>query len=198
MDDLHGTRTLAPRERWLLVLLGGVLGAVIGPAGFWLRGIDATERLRERTGSTGSTRVSHWDAAFAAIGTSSVQLGFMLIAGIATAALTPTLVRWLERRAHHETRAFYPRAAVAGLGFGVAATMVTAMGIFIVMLAIGTASADPSTSVEDAGGLVLGAGTFAPLVAIVAPFFFLKWIALFGVPFGLLFGRLVRWLLRRG
>lgn len=198
MDDLHGTRTLAPRERWLLVLLGGVLGAVIGPAGFWLRGIDATERLRERTGSTGSTRVSHWDAAFAAIGTSSVQLGFMLIAGIATAALMPTLVRWLERRAHQERRAFYPRAVAAGLVFGVAATMATTIGIFIVLLVIGSVGGDSSTSVGDAGKLVVGAGMFGPIVAMVAPFLFLKWITLFGFPFGLLFGGLVRWLARRG
>ena len=199
MNESAESRRLTARERWGLALLGGALGAVIGPAGFWLRGLEATERLRERSGSASGPSLP-WASAFGTIGTSPTQLVFMLLAFIATVALMPVLIRWLEQRAGHPAGAFYGRAAAAGVALGTAATILTTMGIFVTLLVVGAVHPDYATSQEGVevtvGGLAAGTAVFAPIVGMVAPFLFLKWIVLFGVPFGLFFGALVRRLAR--
>ena len=200
MDESSKGRRLGSRERWGLSLLGGALGAVIGPVGFWLRGLEATERLRERSGSTSGQSLP-WTSAFGTIGTSLTQVAFMLLAFIATAALMPVLIGWLERRLDRPAGAFYARAAAAGIALGTGATILTTMGIFVTLLVVGAVHPDYATNQEGVGvtvgGLAAGTAVFAPIAGMVAPFLFLKWIVLFGVPFGLLFGLLVRRLARR-
>ena len=191
----HAKRRLTPRSRWELVALGGLLGAVIGPTGFWLRGIEATMRLRERTGSVSGPPL-RWSAAFRWIGTGPSQLGFVILAFIATAALMPVLLRWLEERAGRSAGAYYSQAAIAGTALGTGATVLTAMGIFLTLLVIGVANPEYTGTTAPAGasivGMVVGATVFAPIIGVSTPFLYLQWILLFGVPFGLLFGVLVR------
>lgn len=181
------------------MLLGGALGAVIGPVGFWLRGLEATERLRERSGSTLKPPLP-WTSAFNAIGTDRTQVAFMLLAFVATLALMPALLRWLEARAGQSGGGFYGRAAVTGVAFGAAATILTTIGIFVSMIILGTVnpeyagtSGGPEATL---GQVAAGTAVFAPIAGVTAVFLFLKWIVLFGVPFGLLFGVLVRRLAR--
>ena len=125
----------------------------------------------------------------------------MGLAFVATLALMPGLISWLERRAGGGAAGFHGKAAVAGVVFGVGATVLTAMEIFIVALLVGLVN--PGTAAPEAGivatigGLIAGITVFAPIVGAVMPFFFLSYIVLFGVPFGLLFGVLVRALASR-
>ena len=202
MGESSGGGRLTRRQRWTLVLLGGALGAVIGPVGFWLRGLAATQRLRERTGSTRAGRPLEWSSALDAIGTGRVQIAFMVLAFFATLALMPLLLRWLEERVDHPAARFHALAAVAGVAFGTAATVLTAMGIFVTLLIVGMVhpgyGANASSTGASVGGLAFGVALFAPLVGAVVPFLFVKWIVMFGVPFGLLFGLLVRRLSQPG
>jgi hypothetical protein len=56
-----------------------------------------------------------------------------------------------------------------------------------------SAGADPAES----GSAILGGGLiFGPLLGLVAPFLFVRSIVALGVPFGLLYGALVRHLAR--
>ena len=185
----------------MLALFGGALGAVIGPVGFWLRGMDATERLRERTGRSGAAPALDRLTALDAVGMSPPQIVFMLLAFLSTAALMPLLIRWLEQRATRSAGPYYARAAIGGVVFGTGATVLTAMGIVITLLivgAVGPAEGGARAGPTTLGGMAAGVAVFAPLVGITTPFLFIKWIVLFGVPFGLVFGTLVRQLRHGG
>ncbi len=199
-ESVEAQAGLSPRARWMLVLVGALLGALIGPTGFWLRGLEATEQLRERSGSAPGPPLP-WSAPFTSVAASAPQVIFMTIAFLATGALMPLLIRWLERSADRPAPGFYPRAAVGGILLGFGATILTAMGIFLALLVVGIVNPDyagtTGRATAPAGAMAVGAAVFAPIVGITVPFLFLKWIMLFGVPFGLLFGAAIRWLDRR-
>ena len=194
-ESVEAQARLSPRARWMLVLIGAFLGALIGPTGFWLRGLEATERLRERTGSAPGPPLP-WSAPFTSIAASAPQVAFMAIAFLATGALMPPFIRWLDRYADRRARGFYPRAAVGGILLGFGATILTAMGIFLALLVVGIANPDyagtTGSANAPAGAMAAGAVVFAPIVGLTVPFLFLKWIMLFGAPFGLLFGMAIR------
>ena len=194
---------LSRRARWLLALLGGALGAVIGPTGFWLRGIEATERLRARSGRAAELGVVDINALAAGVGSHPIQLVFMLLAFGATLVVMPFLIRWLERRVDEPVSRYYPGSVVSGIVSGTAATVLTATWIFLTILVVGFVNPQYAATVQEpmtgatVAGLLAGAAVFAPAVGLVTPFLYVKWIVLFGVPFGLLFGLLVRRLARR-
>ena len=182
------------------MLLGGLAGACIGPIGFWLRGLAATERLYERSGSGLPRPPVAWTSALDALGTTGTRLAFMLVAFLGTVVLMPLLLRWLEMQLGRSGGSFYTRAAAAGIVLGIGATMLTALGIFVTLLLVVSMTPPRGAPETDNGttlmSLIAGAMVFGPLVAVVMPFFFMPYIVLLGVPFGVVFGALVRWLAR--
>ena len=185
---------LTPRRRWQLALAGAIVGGLIGPTGFLLQMRLSTYR------STGKDLVSfpgppsRWAKNLDfLVGTAGARV-FLIFAFIATLALMPLLIRWLESRIDATRGSYYTGAAVGGVFFGMAATFLVGWGLAVAALAAGIAtgaggSADTGTTLV---GMAGGIFVFGPLVGLFAPFFFVLPIAGFGVPFGIGSGMAVR------
>jgi hypothetical protein len=188
-----GAVVLTPRQRWALAIAGAILGALIGPTGFLLQLRLATYR------STGSDLMTfpgppaRWARHLDMLGSMAGMQVFLACAFGATLALTPFLIRWLERRIHWRAASYYSSAAFAGITLGILATVLVAWGLAVAALYIGA-----STGAVDASGgasflgMLGGVLVFGPLVGLFAPFFFILPIVGAGVPFGLLYGLVIR------
>jgi hypothetical protein len=176
--------SLTTNTRRTLVVGGALIGALIGPLGFVLR----TDLISEAT----PTAAGRFLRAFATTGGGLV---FVAVAFVATLVLMPALIGWLARQAHRTAAPFYFRAALAGIVFGVAATVLTTAGLMVAALVAGALSPTAPPESRGASGVAalgIGALMFAPLMGMFAVPFFVTSIVAFGVPFGLLFGALVR------
>ena len=112
---------------------------------------------------------------------------------VATLILMPSFLRWLERRTERDRGRFYLQASLGGAGFGAIATALIAWGLMIAALIAGSlTNAGNLSAGESSVALVGGSLIFAPLVGLAAPFMFIPSIVGLGIPFGLLFGFLVR------
>ncbi len=200
IDDLppRVDGVLTPRRRWQLALAGAIVGALIGPSGFLLQMRLSTYRATGKDLVTFPGGPSRWARNLEGLVSTAGMRVFLLCAFIATLALMPLLLRWLESRIDRSRGSYYTAAAIGGVFFGIAATFFVAWGLAVAALVTGVATgvggpSDPGTT---ALGLVGGALVFGPLVGLAAPFFFILPIAGFGVPFGLGWGALVRRLMR--
>ena len=194
-DDLPepGALVLTPRQRTTLAVLGAVLGAVIGPTGFLLQLRLSTYR------ATGSDLMAFpgppatWARQLDVLGSMAGIQVFLVVAFGATLALTPFFIRFLERRVHRPAASYYFGAGFGGIVLGTVATVLVGWGLAVAALYIGA-----STGAVDASGgatvlgMLGGVLVFGPLVGLFAPFFFILPIVGAGVPFGLLYGVLIR------
>ena len=190
-------RALTPRRRWLIAIGGALLGGIIGPSGFLLQMRLNTYR------ATGSDLVSfpgppeQWGRNLQMIGSTNGGLVFAICGFVATLALMPFLVRWLERRTHLAPRAYYGGAALGGILFGTVATFLVAWMLALAALIAGTVSSPgDSTLATNAVALLGGVFVFGPLLGITMPFFFVLPIVGVGVPFGVLHAAIVRRIVR--
>ena len=188
---------LTPRQRWGLSLAGGILGAIIGPSGFLLQMRLSTWR------ATGEDLVrfpgspARWADAIAAIGKVGALQLFILFGFVATAAIMPRLVAWIEARVDRPARAYYTSAAAGGVVLGFVATFFVAWMLAVAALVVGLATGSPAPGLGT-GALALfgGALVFGPLVGLFTPFFFVLPIVGIGIPLGLGYGVIVRRLAR--
>ena len=189
-------RALPPHRRWTIVLGGALLGAIIGPSGFLLQMRLNTYR------ATGSDLVSfpgspeRWGKSLQMITGTNGGLVFAVCGFIATLALMPFLVRWLEARTNRPARSYYTGAALGGILFGAVATFLVAWMLSLAALIAGTISSANATVAENAVALLGGVFVFGPLVGITMPFFFVLPIVGIGAPFGMLNAAIVRRLAR--
>lgn len=193
------TRALTPRRRWIIAVGGAMLGAIIGPGGFLLQMRLNTYR------ATGSDLVSfpgspeRWGKNLQMITSTNGGLVFAACGFVATLALMPFLVRWLEGRASRPARSYYAGAALGGILFGAVATFLVAWMLSLAALTAGTMSSSTSATVgEHAAALLGGLFIFGPLVGITMPFFFVLPIVGIGIPFGVLHAAIIRRLAQTG
>ena len=190
---------LTPRQRWWLTLAGGIVGAIIGPSGFLLQMRLSTWR------ATGEDLVrfpgspARWAESLAAIGRVGALQLFIACGFVATVAVTPRLIAWIEARLDRGTRSYYTSAAVGGVALGVVATFLVAWMLAVAALVVGTVTG-PSDTGAGMSILTLLAGVFVfgPLVGLFTPFFFLLPIVALGIPVGLGYGFIIRRLVRPG
>jgi hypothetical protein len=190
---------LDKRHRSRLVISGALLGALIGPLGLWL---DLRPKLgpdvRSRFGSA-SEVIGRWANAVWSLEAGWVGLLVLGVPFLATLILMPWFLRWLEARGDGNRAPFYFQAALAGLAFGAGATALIAWGLMIAALIAGSVTgAGNLTPAQSTAALVGGSLIFAPLMGLAAPFLFIPSIVGLGIPFGLLFGALVRRFARDG
>src|SRR5687767_8464471 len=164
---------LTPRQRWWLVVAGGILGAIIGPSGFLLQMRLSTWR------ATGEDLVrfpgspARWAESIAAIGTVGALQLFIVFGFVATVAITPRLVAWIEARLDRAPGAYYTSAAVGGVALGVVATVLVAWMLAVAALVAGLMTGPSETGfVTGAVTLMGGMFVFGPLVGLFTPFFF--------------------------
>jgi hypothetical protein len=197
-DALAHPPVLRPHHRRTLTLVGGVLGALIGPTGFLLQMRLNTYR------ATGEDLVAfpgspgHWADRLDGIISLGGGQAFVVCGFFATLALVPFLIRWLETRAHRTSGAYYVSAAIGGVALGTVATVLVAWALFVLALIIGsfdspTGTGGPMTVFALLGGVFI----FGPLTGLIAPFFFILPIVGAGIPFGVIHGFAVRRLVRR-
>ena len=180
------------RHRRALILSGGLAGAIIGPAGFFSTthggaGVAALARRWHISESDvvfgGSLRLleSGWGALV------------FLVPGLLTLALMPLFLRWVAAGLTRRPAGFYTRAALGGVGVGVAATAVITWGLASAALWIGTLTT-PASGEAALNGAALAIGTlvFAPIVAISVPFIAIRPIVFWGLIFGVAYGALVK------
>jgi hypothetical protein len=184
---------LTPRQRWTIVAVGGLLGAIIGPSGFLLQMRLNTWR------ATGTDLVSfpgppeRWGRNLQGIVSTNGGLVFAVCGFVATLALMPLLVRWLERRASQPARSYFVGAAFSGVLFGAVATFLVAWMLSLAALVAGTMSSTADATLgQHLAALFGGLFIFGPLVGITMPFFFVLPIVGVGAPFGVLHATLVR------
>ena len=191
-------RPLTPGRRYAIVLAGALLGAIIGPSGFLLQ---MRWNTYQRTGEdlvAFPGPLERWADRLESIGSFGAGQLFLLCAFLATLALMPFLVRWLESRIALSRAAYYRSAATGGVVFGVAATFLVAWMLAFSALIIGTVTGPSvANAATTAAGLLGGLFVFGPLVGLMAPFFFILAIVGIGIPFGLLHGAAVRRLASR-
>ena len=194
-DSIARRPGLLPHHRRVLVLLGGLLGALIGPAGFLLQMRLNTYR------ATGEDLVAfpgspgRWADRLEGIMSLGSGRAFLVCGFIATLALVPFLIRWLEERVQRSIGSYYTSAAIGGVALGTVATVLVAWALFVLALVIGSLgdTDGPMTFLALLGGVFI----FGPLTGLMAPFFFILPIVGAGIPFGLLHGVAVRKLARR-
>ena len=181
------------RHRSRLVVSGALLGALIGPLGLWL---DLRPKLgpdvRSKFGSV-SEVISRWANAVWSLDAGWVGLLVLGVPFLATLIVMPWFLRWLEARGDGNRAPFYFQAALAGVAFGACATALIAWGLMIAALIAGSlTNVGNLTPAQSTAALVGGSMIFAPLIGFAAPFLFIPSIVGLGIPFGLLFGALVR------
>jgi hypothetical protein len=116
-----------------------------------------------------------------------------VVPAAATGLLMPAFLRRLERNARAGTAAFYGRSALLGIVFGLVVTALLTWALMTAALWIGTFSSTPTESAGTiVGALALGTFLYAPLFAVSIALFFLPFILAAGIPFGLVFGYVVR------
>ncbi len=180
------------KRRWICAV-GALIGGVLGPVLFWIRAGRATSALygHDKLGFTKSP--ARFGVLLQSLGAANGQLAFTIVAALATLLLMPRFVRWLDVRAGLPPRAYYGRAALAGVAFGAVATQITATLLVIIATCWGIASAYGAVDGSTAWlGPLLGAAIFAPLFGAFMPFFFLPYIGCAGVAFGVVIGAAVR------
>ena len=186
-------RVLDRRNRSKLIVFGALLGAFIGPLGLWL---DLRPRLgsetREKFGSV-SDVISRWAQTVWALDGGFAGLLVLGVPFLATLILMPRFLRWLETRTDRKPGPFYLQSAIGGVVFGAVATTLIAWGLMMAALIAGSLTGAGNLTAEESSAALLGGSLiFAPLIGLFAPFFFLPSIVGLGIPFGLLFGALVR------
>ena len=191
------SRGVTPRQRWWLVLAGGILGAVIGPTGMLLQMRLSTYRATGKDLVPFPGSLSRWAGHLEALGSTGVGRTFAICGFVATLALTPRLIDWLESRLDRPSGSYYSSAAFGGVLLGTVATFLVgwmlAVVALLVGLATGTGNVGAGMTIASAlGGLFV----FGPLVGLFAPFFFVLPIVVMGVIFGVGYGVAVRRLAR--
>jgi len=184
------------RSRSRLIISGAVLGALIGPLGLWL---DVRSQVRagsrDRFGSVWEV-VARWATSVWSGEGGWAGLFVLVVPFLATLVLMPRFVRWLETRLNRDRGRFYMQAGLAGIAFGAA---VTALIALVLMIAAVIAGAFSTANLKVDGGVVAGGILiFGPIMGLFAPFLFIPSIVALGIPFGLLYGALVRRLARDG
>jgi hypothetical protein len=187
---------LTPRRRWQVVLAGALVGALIGPSGFLLQMRLNTYRATGRDLVTFPGPPSRWARNLEGLVSTAGMRVFLLCAFLATLALMPLLIRWLESQVHRSRRSYYTAAAIGGVFFGIGATFFVAWGLSVAALIAGVSTGTGGDTATGVAALAGGALVFGPLVGLFAPFFFILPIAGFGVPFGLGWGAVIRRLTR--
>ena len=187
---------LTPRRRWQVVLAGALFGALIGPSGFLLQMRLSTYRATGKDLVIYPGPPSRWAKNLEGLVSTAGMRVFLLCAFLATLALMPLLVRWLESRVHRPRGSYYTAAAIGGVFFGIGATFFVAWGLSVAALIAGVATGAGGDTATGMAALAGGALVFGPLVGLFAPFFFILPIAGFGVPFGLGWGAVIRRLTR--
>ncbi len=115
---------------------------------------------------------------------------------LSTLILMPRFLRWLETRVGRDERSFYLQASGGGIAFGAVAAALIACGLMLAGMVAGTFT-DAAKSAPDSGAaLFVGSLIFVPVLGFFAPFYFVPFIVAAGIPFGLLYGALVRRLAR--
>jgi hypothetical protein len=116
------------------------------------------------------------------------------LAFVATVIMMFPVIRWLEARVDKRPGEFYRRAAVAGVAVGFGATAMITLVLFAASLVVGATGSKSGVGAGEVGALAIGGVFFGGIAALTVPMLFLPYIALFGIPFGLLMG----WAIRRG
>ncbi len=178
------------------MLAGALVGALIGPSGFLLQMRLNTYRATGRDLVTFPGPPSRWARNLEGLVSTAGMRVFLLCAFLATLALMPLLIRWLESRVHRSRRSYYTAAAIGGVFFGIGATFFVAWGLSVAALIAGVSTGTGGDTATGVAALAGGALVFGPLVGLFAPFFFILPIAGFGVPFGLGWGAVIRRLTR--
>ena len=185
------------RHRLRLIVAGAILGALIGPLGLWL---DVRPKVSPQTRQeygTVSEVVGRWATGVWSLEGGWTGLIILAVPFAATLVLMPKFIRWLETRLDRDTGVFYLQASLGGVVLGAVATSLIAWGLLIAAVIAGTTGSTANLEAGEAGAAVVG-GTlvFGPLMGLFAPLFFIPSIVGLGIPFGLLFGALVRRLAR--
>jgi hypothetical protein len=185
-ESPHTGHKLSRRRRLSLIFGAALLGAVIGPMGFWFRVPQSTKP--GTVSFPGSPE--RWGKVAAGLTAPGAGQLFLLIAFLATLAVAPFLIRYLERITPLPAKGFYPRAALAGVCLGIGASILTTVGLFMAALMAGSMNApDPEFGVFT---LFIGGLFFAFLAGVSSVFLFFHIILVAGALFGLLFGLLTR------
>jgi hypothetical protein len=109
---------------------------------------------------------------------------------LATLVLAPFLVKWLHARLDQPTRKYYLHAALAGIVFGAGAS--AAVGLFFPLTMAFVPNVPDSTLSDRVLLTLLGPLLFVPGTLLTALMMFALELIVFGVAFGLLNGWLVR------
>jgi hypothetical protein len=188
---------LTTRQRRGLAVIGAIAGALIGPMGFMLQVRLSAARTLGSDALSFPGSPARWARNLGALGSLGGVQVFAVCAFVATLALMPVLIRWLESRLAGDRRAYYVGAAMSGVVLGIVATMLTAWMLAMAALITGFATGSPAASVPTTVvGLIGGMFIFGPLVGLITPFFFILPIVGVGIPFGLVSGAAVRFLAR--
>ncbi len=189
-------RALDNQQRRTLILSGALLGAFIGPLGLWLD-------VRPKLGAAVSERFGTISDIIGRVGpfmsgtAGTTGLLILAVPFVGTLILMPRFIRWLETQLERETVPFYLRAGLGGIVFGVVATAFITWGLMMAAVITGTIQNAGSSAPGDSAAAIIGTAViFGPLGGLTTPFLFIPSIIVLGIPFGLLFGMLVRRLAR--
>lgn len=185
--------SLTPRYRRTVALAGGLAGAIIGPTGFYLYAVAAVSRLDgSRPRSVGAS--VDWSSMMSRLGSHRYGWLVIVLAFLATFAMMVPAIRWIEARVERLSGSYYRRAALAGMAVGFVATALLTLTFFVTSMVMGAMRPDAVSGAGDVAAMAAGGVIFGGLAALVVPVLFLPYIALFGIPFGLVLG----WAVRRG
>jgi hypothetical protein len=185
-------RALDNQHRRTLILSGAVLGAFVGPLGLWL---DVRPKLGAAVSEKFGTIFDMIGRAGPLLSLDAGPTGLLVLAVpfVGTLILMPRFVRWLETQVERERVPFYSRAGLGGVVFGAVATALITWGLLMAAVIAGTIQNAGSTAPGDSAGAIVGTALiFGPLAGLSTPFLFIPSIIVLGIPFGLIFGMLVR------